>query len=49
MWTIHWYTRDGFRDLARAAGLEVVEVQDDEGRPAAHDASDVTFVLRAAR
>ncbi|MFD6091657.1 class I SAM-dependent methyltransferase [Oerskovia sp. NPDC060338] len=49
VWTIHWYTRDGFRDLARAAGLEVVEVQDDEGRPAAHDASDVTFVLRAAR
>lgn len=49
VWTIHWYTRDGFRDLARAAGLEVVEVQDDEGRPDAHDASDVTFVLRVAR
>ncbi|KZM35097.1 class I SAM-dependent methyltransferase [Oerskovia enterophila] len=49
VWTIHWYSRDGFRDLARAAGLEVVDVQDDDGHPAAHDASDVTFVLRAAR
>ncbi|MFJ4106224.1 class I SAM-dependent methyltransferase [Oerskovia enterophila] len=49
VWTIHWYSRDGFRELARAAGLEVVEVQDDDGHPAAHDASDVTFVLRAAR
>ncbi|MHA7132229.1 class I SAM-dependent methyltransferase [Oerskovia turbata] len=49
VWTMHWHTQDGFRALAAAAGLETVAVQDDDGRHAAPDASDFTFVLRAAR
>ena len=48
VWTLHWYPQRRFRDLAAEAGLEVEEVLDESGSPAAPDATDVSFVLRAA-
>lgn len=49
VWTIHWYSPEGFRALAEEAGLDVVAVQDADGSPAVPGADDFTFVLRAAR
>ncbi|MBM7496519.1 class I SAM-dependent methyltransferase [Oerskovia paurometabola] len=49
LWTIHWYTQDGFRALASAAGLETVAVQDEDGHHAAADVDEFTFLLRPAR
>ena len=46
-WLLHWHTRDGFRSLAARAGLEAVAVIGDDGEPAAPDADEFTFVLRA--
>ncbi|MGY1751895.1 class I SAM-dependent methyltransferase [Blastococcus sp. SYSU D01042] len=45
-WTLHWYTRAGFRALADAAGLRTAAVLDPAGRPAAADSTAATFVLR---
>jgi len=47
VWTLHWYTQRRFRDLAAEAGLEVDGVLDQNGDPAAPEATDVSFVLRA--
>ena len=48
VWTLHWYSQRRFRDLAAEAGLEVEAVLDQTGEPAAPEAMDVSFVLRAA-
>lgn len=44
-WTLHWHTQTGFRELAESAGLTVSAVHDGEGRTAAPDATDFTFLL----
>lgn len=45
-WVLHWHTQDGFRGLAAAAGLTTTAVHGDDGRTAARDASEFTFVLQ---
>jgi SAM-dependent methyltransferase len=47
-WVLHWYTRDGFEQLATAAGLVVASVTDPQGEPAPADATDLHVTLRAA-
>jgi SAM-dependent methyltransferase len=42
-WLIHWYTQDGFRELATGAGLTVAAVLSPDGGLAADD--DQTFVF----
>ncbi|WP_129662682.1 class I SAM-dependent methyltransferase [Phytoactinopolyspora endophytica] len=44
-WDLHWHTQDGFRDLARAAGLVTTAIRDPAGHPAATDATEFTFEL----
>ncbi|UYQ78372.1 class I SAM-dependent methyltransferase [Glutamicibacter sp. JL.03c] len=50
-WLLHWYTQSGFRQLAEAAGLVVVALQDKEGRTISTDANATEFrvVLQSAR
>ena len=47
-WVLHWYTRDGFEELATAAGLAVTAVTDPHGKPAPADTTDLHFRLQAA-
>ena len=44
-WVLHWYTQDGFRQLASDAGLLVDEVLGARRRAAAPDATSFTFVV----
>jgi SAM-dependent methyltransferase len=44
-WLIHWYTQDGFRQLAGDAGLLVEEVVGPDGAPASPDATACAFVV----
>ena len=44
-WVLHWYTQEGFRQLAGDAGLLTDEVLADDGTPAAPDATSCAFVL----
>ncbi len=44
-WVLHWYTQDGFRQLASDAGLLVDEVVGLDGSAAAPDAASFTFVV----
>ncbi|MBO2465729.1 class I SAM-dependent methyltransferase [Actinomadura violacea] len=46
-WVLHWYSRSGFRSLAKTAGLAVTAITDVHGAPATDDATDVTFRLEA--
>lgn len=45
-WLLHWYTQDGFRQLAADAGLVVRAVVGADGRPAAPDEQMFIFRLR---
>ena len=45
LWTLHWHTQDGFRDLAEDAGLVATAVIDPAGGAAAADASMFVFLL----
>ncbi|MDC0770730.1 class I SAM-dependent methyltransferase [Streptomyces sp. HD] len=47
-WVLHWYTRDGFEELATAAGLAVTAVTDQHGKSAPSSATAVHFRLQAA-
>lgn len=47
VWTLHWHTPDGFRELAAAAGLATTAIVDGDGRPASADATEFTVTLRA--
>jgi SAM-dependent methyltransferase len=44
-WLIHWYTQDGFRNLAIAAGLTVVAVLTNDGRRAGPADDSLVFLL----
>jgi SAM-dependent methyltransferase len=44
-WNLHWYTQDGFHQLASDAGLLVDELLGDDRHPAAPGAPSYTFVL----
>ena len=44
-WILHWYTQDGFHQLAGDAGLLVDEVVDEHGAPATVDATTYAFVV----
>ncbi len=48
-WLLHWYTQDGFRDLAEAAGLVVKAVRRPTGGAAEPDDIDFVFVLTPSR
>lgn len=43
-WLLHWYTQQGFTDLATGAGLRVEAILAPDGRPAATD--DAVFAFR---
>lgn len=47
-WRLYWYTRSGFEELAAAAGLRTVSVNDEEGNPADADATYSVFRLQPA-
>ncbi|MFJ9736609.1 class I SAM-dependent methyltransferase [Streptomyces sp. NPDC101166] len=42
-WTMHWYPRERFEELAAAAGLAVTAVTDTAGRPAPADAAELLY------
>lgn len=44
-WMLHWYTQDGFRALATAAGLELRAVLAPDGSKADPEATVATFFL----
>jgi SAM-dependent methyltransferase len=46
-WRLHWYTQDGFRELATEAGLDVAAILAPEGGLATADADTFVFLLRA--
>ena len=48
VWTLHWHTPEGFRELATRAGLGTVDVRDHAGLPAPPDATEFSFLLRPA-
>lgn len=48
-WLLHWYTQDGFRALAEAAGLHVSAVRRTTGGAAEPDDTDVVFLLTPSR
>jgi hypothetical protein len=47
-WVLHWYTQEGFAELAAAAGLRVEAVLAADGSRASLDATEFAFVLRPA-
>ncbi len=48
VWTLHWYTTGGFRELAAEAGLVAASIRDDDGAPAGADATSFTVILQAS-
>jgi SAM-dependent methyltransferase len=44
-WVLHWYTQEGFRQLAGDAGMLVDAVLAEDGTPAAPDSTACAFVL----
>ncbi|AJT41486.1 class I SAM-dependent methyltransferase [Psychromicrobium lacuslunae] len=46
-WRLHWYTQEGFRELAVQTGFKVQAVLSEDGMSAAVEATDFTFLLRA--
>ncbi|MFH8236463.1 class I SAM-dependent methyltransferase [Streptomyces sp. NPDC018321] len=48
-WTLHWYLRSGFEELAAAAGLVPVSVTDADGRAAGDNTDYLVFRLQATR
>jgi SAM-dependent methyltransferase len=47
-WLLHWYTQNGFRDLAADAGLTVSVTLTSEGTPASPDDQNFVFYLTEA-
>jgi SAM-dependent methyltransferase len=48
-WVLHWYTQDGFRSLAEAAGLDVRAVIRPDATPAQPDDDVFVFILTCAQ
>ena len=48
-WLLHWYTQDGFRHMAEAAGLHVAAVRRPTGGPAEPDDTEFAFFLTPSR
>lgn len=46
-WVLHWHTQEGFRELAKSAGLQTSAVLDADGGPARADADVFVFWLTA--
>ncbi len=48
-WLLHWYTQDGFRAMAEAAGLHVAAVRRAAGGAADPDDTDIVLILTPSR
>ena len=44
-WLLHWYSQDGIRELAAAAGFTTVRIRSAAGGPAAPEAQDWVVIL----